>query len=65
MATVQLKRKIVFEGKTLKDVPGMSAEELKTFYARIYAELSTATVEENITPTEITITFTTGYKSKG
>lgn len=58
-------RTIDFEGKRLKDVPGMSSQELKTFYARIYPELSTATVEEEIAPTGMTVTFTTGYKSKG
>lgn len=64
MAT-SLTRKIVFDGKTLKDVPGMSSDELKKFYTRLYPELSTATVEEEIAPTGMTVTFTTGYKSKG
>lgn len=65
MAATTLTRKIVFESKNLKDVPGMSSQELKTFYTRLYPELSTATVEEDIAPTGITVTFTTGYKSKG
>ncbi len=58
-------RTVVFDGKTLKDVPAMSSQELKAFYTRVYPELSTATVEEVIEPTGMTVTFTTGYKSKG
>lgn len=65
MATSTIKRVVKFDGKTLQDLKGMSGNEMRQHYARIYPELSTATVEEETTATEVIITFTTGFKSKG
>jgi PRTRC genetic system protein C len=65
MAVQSIKRVIKFEDRKLQDVPGMSKEQLQAFYARIYPELATATVEEKVTTGGVEITFTTGYKSKG
>lgn len=65
MTVATLKRTITFDKRTLADVPGHSADQLRLFYARIYPELNTATVEEVTTAKGIEITFTTGYKSKG
>lgn len=59
------KRTIKFDERTLADVPGYSAEEIRDFYARVYPELRTATIEENITAGGVEIILTTGYKSKG
>ncbi|MDT8992818.1 PRTRC system protein C [Curvibacter sp. APW13] len=65
MAITTAKRTIQFEGRNLQDIPGMNAEQMRQHYANIYPELSTATVQEEVTPQGITITYTTGYKSKG
>lgn len=65
MATKNVKRSIKFENRVLQDVNGLSAEQLRIHYANVYPELSTATVEEEVTANGVTITFTTGYKSKG
>lgn len=64
MATA-IKRTIKFDGRALADIPGMSSQQLKTHYARIYPELTTATVEEEIGNGTVCITFTTGAKTKG
>jgi PRTRC genetic system protein C len=65
MAIQIVKRTIKFENRTLQDIKGMTPDQLRQHYANIYPELATATVEEEVTPQGITITFTTGYKSKG
>ena len=65
MATQKLKRTIKFDGRSLADINGMSGEQLRTHYARIYPELSTATVQEDVSAAGVTITFTTGFKAKG
>lgn len=59
------KRTIKFDERTLADVPGYGSEEIRDFYARVYPELRTATIEENITAGGVEIILTTGYKSKG
>lgn len=64
MATA-IKRVIKFDGKTLADIPGMSSQQLKTHYARIYPELTTATVEEEVAAGSCSVVFTTGAKTKG
>ncbi|BDT74024.1 hypothetical protein os4_35770 (plasmid) [Comamonadaceae bacterium OS-4] len=65
MAIQTVKRTIKFENRTLQDIRGMTPEQLRVHYTNIYPELATATTEEDVTPQGITITFTTGYKSKG
>lgn len=65
MATKTLPRTIKFEERTLADIPGFTKEQLKAHYAVIYQELVNATVQEEVTPKGIMITFTVGYKSKG
>ncbi|CAM8643951.1 Prokaryotic Ubiquitin [Comamonadaceae bacterium] len=65
MAIQVVKRTIKFEGRTLQDIKGLTPDGLRVHYANIYPELATATVEEEVAPQGITITFTTGYKSKG
>jgi PRTRC genetic system protein C len=65
MSITTVTRKIVFEGKALKDIPGLSAQQLRTFYAQAYPELSTASVNEEVTTAGITITFEPSYKAQG
>lgn len=65
MATKALKRVIHFDDNTLQDIPGMSAEELKTHYTHVYPELVTATAQEEVKDNVVHITFTVGFKAKG
>jgi PRTRC genetic system protein C len=64
-AITAITRKVIFKDKTLKDMPGMSASQMKTFYTQLYPELSTASFTEAVTTEGITVTFEVDYKAQG
>ena len=66
LKTAPLKRRFVYMGRVLPDLPGMSIEDVKGHYVTEYPELSTVTVvgPENV-GTALQYTFTRAVGSKG
>lgn len=65
MAITSLTRTVTFDTTKLKDIPSLSAQALKEFYARIYPEILTATTTESVTEKGIELKFATACLVKG
>lgn len=65
MTIATMPRTVYFDTTKLKDIPKMSVQALKEFYARIYPEILTANVSEEVTPTGIKVKFETVALHKG
>ncbi len=66
LTTTPLKRRFVYQGLVLADLPGLPVDDVKAHYATEYPELATATVvgPEN-TGTAMQYSFTRAIGSKG
>ena len=65
MTVKSITRNVMFDTTKLKDIPGLSVQALKEFYARLYPEILTATVKETVSKDGIDVRFETACLTKG